>query len=185
MNPGWLTGIVAVLLGGATLSACSDVASDASPSTVVEVQGTVIVVIDGDTIDAQLGPTRERIRLIGINSPESVDLRKPIECFGPEASTHLKELLAQGSPIRVERDVEERDKYGRLLAYVFRGSDAVMVNLQQAIDGFADTMDIRPNSTHAAAIRSAVDDAKLHQRGMWATCPATAATGAAGAPGAT
>ena len=72
----------------------------------------------------------ERVRLIGIDTPETVDPRKPVQCFGKEASDHTKALLPAGTAVRLERDAEARDRYDRLLAYVYRASDGLFVNLE-------------------------------------------------------
>ena len=81
----------------------------------------VTKVVDGDTITINLAGTAETIQLIGINTPETVDPRKPVECFGKQASDEAKTLLA-GKRVRIEKDPTQgdRDKYGRLLAYVWR-----------------------------------------------------------------
>src|SRR5205085_3089746 len=89
---------------------------------------TVARVVDGDTIVVHLGGRTETVRLLGIDTPETVDPRKPVQCFGTEASHRTKELLPPGTGVRLERDVEARDIYGRLLAYV-RRDDGTFVNL--------------------------------------------------------
>lgn len=75
-------------------------------------------IVDGDTLDVEVGGQRERLRLIGLNRPESVDPRKPVECFGREASRRAAELLSVGSAVQVELEPSQgnRDRYGRLLA---------------------------------------------------------------------
>jgi micrococcal nuclease len=80
----------------------------------------VVKVVDGDTITVEKNGSSETLRLIGINTPETVDPRKPVECFGEEASNKAKELL-MGQQVRLEADPTqgERDKYDRLLRYVF------------------------------------------------------------------
>lgn len=80
----------------------------------------VLHVVDGDTIDVQKDGKKVRVRLIGINSPESVDPRRPVQCFGKEASAELARLLV-GASVRLETDPSQDtyDKFGRLLAYVF------------------------------------------------------------------
>ena len=76
-------------------------------------------VVDGDTIDVELGGHAERVRLLGIDTPETDEPGKPVQCYGKEASAaHQAELLPAGTAVRLERDVEARDRYGRLLAYV-------------------------------------------------------------------
>lgn len=97
----------------------------------------VVKVVDGDTLDVDINGKIERLRLIGINTPETVDPRKQVECFGKEASNKSKETLL-GKKIFLESDPsqDERDKYGRLLRYVFL-SDGSNFNLMMIKDGFA------------------------------------------------
>ena len=79
--------------------------------------------IDGDTFDVDIGGRQERVRLIGINTPETHVEHGPPECFGPEAAEYTSSLLPVGTEVRLTRDVVGRDDYGRLLAYVYRRSD--------------------------------------------------------------
>ena len=157
-----------VLLGGCTTNRSPDNVEISQPGG-----GSVLRVIDGDTLDIDLGGTTTRVRLIGINAPESVDPNRPQECFGPEASQHLHELLPPGTSVRIERDKELVDKFGRTLGYVFRSTDDVMINWLQAVDGYAIPLSIAPNTTHEALFRSAAYDAKAQGRGLWSACPAT------------
>jgi micrococcal nuclease len=132
----------------------------------------VEVVIDGDTVALKIGTVREHVRLIGINTPETVDRRKPVECHGPEASALTKSLLPKGTAVRIERDVEARDVYGRLLVYIYRTSDNLFINREIALRGEAYELRIEPNSTRAQEIAAAVDEAKAAGRGLWSACPA-------------
>lgn len=134
--------------------------------------GVVDAVVDGDTIVVRVGGHREHVRLLGIDTPETVDPRKPVACFGPQASAATKHLLTPGTAVRLERDTEARDVYGRLLAYVYRESDGLFVNLELAKQGYADVLAISPNLTHADQFRAAVDDARATARGLWAACSA-------------
>ena len=127
-------------------------------------------VVDGDTIVVHLGGRDERVRLIGIDTPETVDPRKPVQCFGKEAAAHTKDLLPAGTIVRLERDVEARDRYDRLLAYVYRVSDNLFVNLALAHDGYAQMLTIPPNVAYVDQIRAAVADARNAGRGLWAAC---------------
>lgn len=131
---------------------------------------TVIDVIDGDTIDVRIGYKRQRVRLLGIDTPETKDPRKPVQCFGHEASEHTAQLLPRGTIIRLEHDLEERDIYNRLLAYVWRSSDGLFVNLDLVAQGYADILSIAPNTAHADELRTAMTAAKNAPRGLWATC---------------
>lgn len=131
---------------------------------------TVERVVDGDTVVVRLGGRDERVRLIGINTPETVDPRKPVQCFGKEASNRTKSLLPRGTAVRLERDVEARDRYGRLLAYVYRAQDGTFVNLALAQEGFAESLTIPPNVAYADRFAAAVADARRASRGLWGAC---------------
>lgn len=130
----------------------------------------VVRVVDGDTIVARLASGEERIRLIGIDTPESVDPRRPVECFGKEAARRLGDLLPAGTAIRLERDVEARDRFGRLLAYVHRRDDGLFVNLALAEDGYAQLLTIPPNLAYADRFAAAVASARAAGRGLWSAC---------------
>jgi micrococcal nuclease len=108
--------------------------------------GRIVKVIDGDTVDVSISGRTERVRLIGIDTPETKKPNTPIQCFGPEASDHTKELLPIGTPVLVQRDVEARDPYGRLLGYIYRSSDQLFVNEELIVNGFARPLSIAPNT---------------------------------------
>jgi micrococcal nuclease len=130
----------------------------------------VVQVVDGDTVDVEFGDTRERVRLIGIDTPETKKPNTPIECWGPEASAHTAGLLPPGTAVRIERDVVGRDDYGRLLGYVHRADDELFVNLEIVAHGFATPLTIEPNSTFAALFADAAREAERLDIGMWAAC---------------
>jgi len=133
-------------------------------------RAVVAHVVDGDTIDVTIGGHRERVRLLGINTPEVVDPRKPVECYGPEASALTKKLLSPGTEVRLVRDVEPRDDYGRLLAYVYREPDGLFVNLDLVVQGAAVLLTFRPNTSHAVEFATAAAAAQRAHRGLWAVC---------------
>ncbi len=131
---------------------------------------TVERVIDGDTIVVAVAGGHETVRLIGIDTPESVARDRPDECFGAEASHRLAELLPPGTPVRLTRDVEPRDMYDRLLAYVFRGADGLFVNAAQVAEGYAEAKDYPPNVTYRDDFEAAEATARRAGRGLWAAC---------------
>ncbi len=133
----------------------------------------VVRVVDGDTIVVRIDGQEEKVRLIGINTPESVDPRKPVECFGKDASKHAAELLPEGTAVRLVRDVEARDRYQRLLAYVYRADDGLFVNLAQVTDGFAEPATYPPNVAHVDEFAAAARTARDRNIGLWAACPAS------------
>ena len=144
------------------------------PTTTAAVETNAVIdhVVDGDTVDVRIDGGTERVRLIGINTPETKDPRRLVECYGPEASALTTLLLPAGTGVRLERDVEARDDYGRLLAYV-RRSDGLFVNLELARQGAAVVLSIRPNTAFAAVIAAAADEARRAGRGLWGACPSS------------
>lgn len=99
--------------------------------------GTVIKVVDGDTLDIRIAGEDTRVRLLNVDTPETVDPNKPVECLGPEASGYLKALLEPGDKVDLEYDVEREDRYGRTLAGVFKDGDLVNRSIAEAGYGIA------------------------------------------------
>ncbi len=126
--------------------------------------------MDGDTIDVVVGGREERVRLIGIDTPEVHVEDGPPECHGPEASAFTAALLPPGTEVRLERDVVGRDDYGRLLAYVWRAADDVFANVEIVRQGFARPLTIRPNDTFAATFVAAATAAESDGLGLWGAC---------------
>ena len=147
-------------------------AAACAPSRAAPADGTatVVEVSDGDTIDVDFGGDVEAVRLLGIDTPETHHPTKPVECFGAEASARTAELLPEGTAVHLVRDVQARDRYGRLLAYVYRAEDDLFVNRSLAEDGYADTLDIAPNDAHAAELAQLVSVARAEGRGLWGRC---------------
>lgn len=134
---------------------------------------TVVRVVDGDTLVVDLGGAEESIRLIGIDTPETVAPNRPVECFGPEASERLGALTPAGTEVRLERDVEARDTYDRLLAYVYRAADGLFVNRAQVEGGYAEAKDYPPNSAHRAELSQVQQAARVAGAGLWGACGGT------------
>ena len=147
------------------LSSCSNESLTASPNS-----ATLKGVVDGDTIDIAIGGKTERVRLIGINTPETKHPTKGVECYGPEASAYTEQLLPKGTKLRVERDVEARDKYGRLLLYVYIANSNVFVNMDLVMNGYARPMVFEPNTAHKADFAQAATQAELRNVGLWQAC---------------
>lgn len=134
------------------------------------VNATVERVVDGDTIVVRIGGQRERVRLIGIDTPESAIPDAPAECFGPEASAFTAALLPEGTPVLLERDEEARDDYDRLLAYVHRAADGLFVNLALVTEGYAEVLTFPPNTAHTGDFVAAASTAQAADVGLWAAC---------------
>jgi micrococcal nuclease len=163
--------LVPVLL---LLAACSHAASSASSTTPrpgsLEANATLEWVTDGDTINVRIGGTTEKVRLIGIDTPETKKPDTPVQCFGPEATAFTKALLPAGTRLHLQRDIEARDKYGRLLAYAYRVSDGMFVNLEIIAKGFARLLTIPPNVAHTGEFVAAAQAAERQNIGLWGGC---------------
>ena len=129
----------------------------------------VVRVVDGDTIKVALRSGEERVRYIGVDAPESVKPGAPVECFAKRASAFNERLVA-GERVRLVRDVEERDRYGRLLAYVYRERDGLFVNAELVRRGYATVATFPPNVAHERDFRRLADRARLSGRGLWSEC---------------
>jgi micrococcal nuclease len=122
--------------------------------------------VDGDTVIVD----GERVRLIGIDAPESVKPDSPVECFGPEASAELKQLLPRRTPVLLEYDLDREDQYGRTLAYVWLTDPPRLINAELVRDGYATVATYRPNVAHLEELQAAEDTARAAERGLWSTC---------------
>lgn len=135
-------------------------------------RATVLRVVDGDTIAVDLDGREERVRLIGINTPETVDPRRPVECFGKEASDAAKALLnGQAVLLEDDRTQDSRDANGRLLRYVWL-EDGRMANLEQVARGFAAEYTYEAPYKYRDLFRAAQAAARDARLGLWApeTC---------------
>ena len=123
-------------------------------------------VIDGDTIELKNG---DRVRYIGMDAPETVDPEKPVQCFGTEASLRNKELV-EGKFVRLEKDVSNRDKYGRLLRFVYLPEATSSVDLQLISEGFARALAIPPDIKYSQEFAVAERNARATGKGLWRFC---------------
>lgn len=126
--------------------------------------GVVIRVVDGDTVHVRVGARVEKVRYIGVNTPEVHHPRKGEEPGGREAAD-VNRRLVDGQRVRLELDVQSRDRYGRLLAYVWIGE--TMVNAELVRLGYAQVMTVPPNVRHQALLLRLQRDAREARRGLW------------------
>jgi len=141
--------------------------SPASGNVPAGVDVAVRKVVDGDTIEVSDG---ERVRLIGVDSPETNAPNQPVGCFGADASRFTSSVLPPGTPVRLVGDVEQRDRYGRLLAYVYRRSDGLFVNAELLRRGLAQVLTIPPNVAHTDEFAAIARQAREGSQGLWAAC---------------
>lgn len=124
----------------------------------------VVRVVDGDTIEIEGG---QKVRYIGMDTPETVDPRKAVQCFGKEASIENQSLV-EGKEVELEKDVSETDKYGRLLRYVWL--DGTMINEKLVLDGYARIETVPPDVKYNQIFINAQSMAKANNRGLWQEC---------------
>jgi len=128
----------------------------------------VLRVTDGDTIHVRYAGTDTRVRLIGVNTPEVPWYGGRGECFGVEAGLYARHRLS-GKAVRLSFDVERRDRYGRLLAYVYVGPE--LFNLTLVRLGYAVADPVPPDTRMASAFARAEADARAAGMGRWSACP--------------
>ncbi|MCL4366080.1 thermonuclease family protein [Patescibacteria group bacterium] len=134
----------------------------------------VIKVIDGDTIEVDLGDgNMKTVRYIGIDTSESVDPRQTVQCFGKEASDKNKELVGNGI-VGLEKDVSETDRYGRLLRYVYMGD--LFINQALVAEGYARASSYPPDVKYQDKFRTAEQQARINNKGLWGACATTSPT---------
>lgn len=167
--------LVLVLATTVLLAGCGRDAAEprpaVAPATSTLPRGVDVVVrkvVDGDTLEVSGG---ERVRLIGVDTPETKDPNRPVGCFGQEASRFTATLLPPGTPVRLVGDVEQRDRYGRLLAYVYRRADGLFVNAELLRRGYAQLLTIPPNVAHTDEFAAISRQAREGSQGLWAACP--------------
>ena len=150
-----------------TLVNTESATTEASPVSPAQKTYDVMRVVDGDTIDVSIDGEIERIRLIGINTPETVDPRKIVECFGVEASNKAKTLLT-GKKMSLENDSSqgERDKYNRLLRYVFL-EDGTNFNLLMVQEGYAYEYTYDLPYKYQTEFKNAQKQAEENKAGLW------------------
>ena len=137
----------------------------AAPAFAELLEGRVVLIVDGDTIHVRVGSRVEKVRYIGVNTPEVHHPRRGEEPGGREA-TAINRSLVEARDVRLETDVQTRDRYGRLLAYVWVGD--TMINAELVRRGYAQDMTVPPNVRHQRLFLGLQREARDAGRGLWA-----------------
>lgn len=127
-------------------------------------EAKVTRIVDGDTIEIEGG---QKVRYIGIDTPETIDPRKAVQCFGQEAAAKNKELV-EGKTVTLEKDISETDKYGRLLRYVH--VNQIFVNDYLVREGYAHVSSYPPDIKYQDQFLEAQQEARENNRGLWSQC---------------
>ncbi|MCC6830405.1 MAG: thermonuclease family protein [Thermoleophilia bacterium] len=147
----------------------------ATPGAAASAPAVVERVVDGDTLVADVDGDRARVRLLGIDTPETVKPDAPVECYGPQASARTKALLPEGVRVVLQTDpvAGAQDDFGRVLAYVTPQGARLTVNEELLREGFATlfVFDRAHPFTRVAAFRAAERSARGARLGLWGSCP--------------
>jgi micrococcal nuclease len=157
--------LIAAAAGAGVLRTGGEEADDPRAAS----EAAVLRVVDGDTIAVRVNGRAERVRYIGVDTPESVKRGTPVQCFAHAAAAENARLVA-GERVRLVRDVEARDRFGRLLAYVYRVRDGRFVNAELVRRGYARTLTIPPNVRFADRFAGLARAARAAGRGLWSAC---------------
>ncbi len=126
---------------------------------------TITRVIDGDTVELSTG---QRVRYIGVDTPETLDPRKGVQCFGKEASAYNKSIVLN-QKVRLAKDVSDMDRYHRLLRYVYL-EDGTLLNLKLVEEGYAKAATFPPDVKYSKVFVAAEAAAREAGKGLWAKC---------------
>lgn len=156
---GWISaGVIASLIAGGAVYASTSKA---------DTSGEVLRIVDGDTLDIRIGGEDTRVRLLSVDTPETVDPNKSVECLGPEATEYLHSLVSPGDKVDLKYDIERTDRYGRTLAAVYKGDQ--FINKQIAAAGMGIAVKFEPNVRFYPEILEAQNSAELSGEGLFDT----------------
>lgn len=148
---------------------------EASSSAIKGIDGQLAMVTkvtDGDTLEVDINGENFKVRLIGIDTPETVDPRRPVGCFGKEASNETKKLLL-GKSVILQKDVSDTDKFGRLLRYVYlpiSNQDSLFINHYLVLEGYAKVATYPPDVKFTNEFLQAQKQAQENNKGLWGQC---------------
>jgi micrococcal nuclease len=158
--------IVLALVGNFLITPTDTVPENSA--TKERVEGMVVRVIDGDTIDVLIAGEEERVRYIGIDTPETNRNNTAATECGAEAATEYNESLVSGRLVTLERDVSERDRFGRLLRYLYIDEELVQERIIEA--GYAKAIRIEPDAREYVSLKALETQAQSNQIGLWQGC---------------
>jgi micrococcal nuclease len=161
-----------LLVAAVTAAAAGCGGDDAPASAAAAAEGRVVRVVDGDTAILRLDGDDRRVRLLGVDAPESVTPDRPVECYGPQAATTARRLMPEGAAVLVAIDPTQgaEDRFGRLLAEVtVRGAEGT-VNVALVRAGAAEVFRGDGRGRLQPALGAAEREARGARRGLWGSC---------------
>jgi micrococcal nuclease len=165
----WVLVFVALAVVGGGIELLGDGDSARNEADLVASSGRIVRVIDGDTVRVRSGGRTQTVRYIGVDTPETVKPGAAVECLGRRASAFNRRLVA-GRRVRLRFGAERRDRYGRLLAYVYVGRRDRSVSAALVAKGYGRVLTIPPNTEHAGRFERLERRARRRRLGIWGTC---------------
>ena len=161
---------IAIVIVGLSLTTSSCMSTRTTTGAGGRIYATVVTPIDGDTLTVRISGRRHDVRLIGVDTPETKHPTKPVECGGPEAAAFTASQFPRGTRIEIARDVEARDRYGRLLGYVYRTHDGLFLNQALLDNGLAVAYPFEPNTLFSVLFAERARTAQASSLGIWGFC---------------
>jgi micrococcal nuclease len=160
------------MLAAVLAAAAAGCGGDGPAPAAAPAQARVVRVVDGDTVMLRLDGDDRRVRLLGVDAPESVTPDRPVECWGPQAAAAARRLMPRGAVVAVDTDPSQgdEDRYGRLLAEVTVGDAAETVNVALVREGAAEVFRGDGRGRLQPALRAAEREARDAGRGLWGSC---------------
>jgi micrococcal nuclease len=165
----WILAFVALALVGSRVDFSSDDQVSAKKTAQIGSSGKVVRVVDGDTVAVRIGDVTRTVRYIGVDTPETVKPNEPVQCFGRQASAFNNRLVA-GRRVRLVYGPDLRDRYGRLLAYVYVVGHTRSVNAELVALGYGRVLAIAPNTAHLRPYLRLERQARSRRLGLWGSC---------------
>lgn len=167
--------LLTIIIVALSVAGCLGAGTNKPTTAVADLpEAFVTRIVDGDTIWVDINGTEYKVRYVGMDTPETVDPRKPVQCFGKEASIKNTELVF-GKYVRLEKDVSDKDMYGRLLRYVWvvdvESSTEVMVNAELVRLGYAQVSTYPPDVKYQKYLLRMQEEARAASLGLWRNCP--------------
>jgi len=165
----WVAVFCLLALAGTQIDLSDDNPGGEETSAKLGSAGQVVRVVDGDTIQVRIGDVTRTVRYIGVDTPETVKPNEPVQCFGKQASAFNTRLVT-GRRVRLQYGPERRDRYGRLLAYVYLRGRSRSVNAEIVAGGYGRVLAIAPNTAHLRSYLRLERRARSRGLGLWASC---------------
>jgi micrococcal nuclease len=161
-----------LLVAAVTVTAAGCGGDDAPAPAAASAEGRVVRVVDGDTLILRLDGEDRRVRLLGVDAPESATPDRPVECFGPQSAAAARRLMPRGAAVRVATDPSQgaEDRFGRLLGEVTVDGRDATVNVALVRLGAAEVFRGDGRGRLQPALRAAEREARAAGRGLWGSC---------------